>query len=174
MLSWSSFLPVLGTIFFPHTPSKDQCLSVDKIHMLLTAVHCFDNSYVGKQLVTWKEYCMDRCTGHCEVTEIMFKMALNSMRSINLFAVFKSKPFLKQFHVFTALTNRPSENIVGKDENPGNQHFLLFPQSSLLLTGKPLFSVPHPDMLPAFVINLKVRKLLSCKGFRDLFSISEP
>ena len=31
----------------------------------------------------------------------------------------------------TTLRNRPFENIVGKGENAGNQHFLLFPQSLL-------------------------------------------
>ena len=31
----------------------------------------------------------------------------------------------------TTLTKRPFENIVGKGENAGNQHFLLFPQCFL-------------------------------------------
>ena len=31
----------------------------DKIHSSLTAVHCFNNSYVGKQPVAWKEYCAE-------------------------------------------------------------------------------------------------------------------
>ena len=46
--------------------------------------------------------------------------------------------------------NRPSENIVGKDENPGIQHFLLFPQSFLLFTGS-LYSVNHTP-IEVFVI----------------------
>ena len=29
----------------------------DEIHSSLTTVRCFDNGYVGKQPVTWKEYC---------------------------------------------------------------------------------------------------------------------
>ena len=29
---------------------------------------------------------------------------------------------------FDALEEKPFENIVGKEENAGNQHFLLFPQ----------------------------------------------
>ena len=29
---------------------------------------------------------------------------------------------------FKALKEKPFENIVGKEENAGNQHFLLFPQ----------------------------------------------
>ena len=36
---------------------------------------------------------------------------------------------LSQF--LTTLTKRPFENIVGKGENAGNQHFLLFPQCFL-------------------------------------------
>ena len=54
----------------------------DRIHSSLTAIHCFDNDYVRKQPVAWKEYCaeywlkelqesMDRCTGHCDITEIL-------------------------------------------------------------------------------------------------------
>ena len=30
-----------------------------KIYFSLTTVHCFDNDYVGKQLVAWKEYCVE-------------------------------------------------------------------------------------------------------------------
>ena len=34
----------------------------------------------------------------------------------------------KQSLVLTVLQKKPFENIVGKGENAGNQHFLLFPQ----------------------------------------------
>ena len=61
----------------------------DRIHSSLTAVCCFDNGYVGKQPVAWREYCveywlkefherMERCTGHRDITEILLKMALNT------------------------------------------------------------------------------------------------
>ena len=67
----------------------------DRIYSSLTAVRSFDNGYVGKQPVAWKEYCveywlkelqesMDRCTGHSDKTEILLKMALNTTQSINL------------------------------------------------------------------------------------------
>ena len=57
-------------------------------HSSLTAVRCFDNGYAGKQPVAWKEYCleywlkelqesMDRCTGCCNITEILFIKRLN-------------------------------------------------------------------------------------------------
>ena len=50
------------------------------IHSSLTAVPCFDNGYVGKQPVAWKEYCTeswskelqgskDMCTGLRDITE---------------------------------------------------------------------------------------------------------
>ena len=66
----------------------------DRIHSSLTDVGCFDNGYVGKQQVAWKEYCaeywlkelqksMDRCTGHQNITEILLKTALNTIQSIN-------------------------------------------------------------------------------------------
>ena len=52
----------------------------DRIHSFFTAVHCFDNSYVRKQPMAWKEYCaeyllkglkerMDRCTGCRDITK---------------------------------------------------------------------------------------------------------
>ena len=76
--------------------------NIDKFKILLlveslrfvSAVHCFDNSYVGKQPVAWKEYCveywfkeiqesMDRYTGCHDITEILLKMVLNGFQSIN-------------------------------------------------------------------------------------------
>ena len=50
----------------------------------LAAVQCFDDGYVGKQPVAWKEYCavywlkeleesMDRCTDIRHMKEIMLK-----------------------------------------------------------------------------------------------------
>ena len=53
------------------------------------AVHCFNNGFVEKQPVAWKEYCAeywfkelqkskDRYTGHRDKNEILLKMALNT------------------------------------------------------------------------------------------------
>ena len=78
-------------IFFPRIDDS-HC---DRIHSSLTAVRCFDNGYVGKQSVAWKEYgagywlkelqeTMDRCTGRRDITEILLKTALNNIQSINL------------------------------------------------------------------------------------------
>ena len=41
--------------FFPRIDDS-HC---DRIHSSLTAVHCFNNGYVGKQSVAWKEYCAE-------------------------------------------------------------------------------------------------------------------
>ena len=38
-------------IFFPRTDDS-HC---DKMHSSLTAVHCFEDGYLGKQLVAWKK-----------------------------------------------------------------------------------------------------------------------
>ena len=84
------FDPRAWPIFFLRTDDS-HC---DRIHSSLTTVHCFDNGYVGKQRVAWKEYCaeywikevqesMDRRTGRRDVTEILLIMALNTMKSIN-------------------------------------------------------------------------------------------
>ena len=42
-----------------------------------------------------------------------------------------SEPFTRQLRLLMTLNQRPFENIVGKGENAGNQHFLLFPQCFL-------------------------------------------
>ena len=70
-------------IFLPRTDDS-HC---DRIHSSLAAAHCFDNGYVGKQLVAWKEYCveywvrefqecMDSCTGHRDITAILLKQTI--------------------------------------------------------------------------------------------------
>ena len=41
------------------------------------------------------------------------------------------KPFTTQSRLLTPLKKKAFENIVGKGENAGNQHFLLFPQCFL-------------------------------------------
>ena len=41
------------------------------------------------------------------------------------------KPFPIETRLLTTLRKKPFENIVGKGENAGNQHFLLFPQCFL-------------------------------------------
>ena len=40
--------------------------------------------------------------------------------------------FTTQSQILTTLKKKPLENSVGKGENAGNQHFLLFPQCFLL------------------------------------------
>ena len=67
----------------------------DRIHSSLTAGHFFDNGNIVKQPVAWKEYCaeyclkelqesMNRCTGHCYITEILLKTALKTIiQSVN-------------------------------------------------------------------------------------------
>ena len=44
---------------------------------------------------------------------------------------FLAYPFITQSQVLTALGNQTLENIVGKGENAGNQHFLHFPHRFL-------------------------------------------
>ena len=49
------FDPPAQPIFFPRTDDS-HC---DRIHFSLITVHCFDNGYLGKQPVAWKEYCAE-------------------------------------------------------------------------------------------------------------------
>ena len=53
----------------------------------------------------------------------------------------------------------PFENIVGKGENAGNQHFLLFPQC--FLTSHKQFSILDPHLSSANALNLDQSKNLS-------------
>ena len=68
-------------------------------HSSLTSVRCFENGYVGKQQVPWKEYCveyrlkelqgsMDRCTNRRDITEIPLQIPFN--QSFNQFLRTKS------------------------------------------------------------------------------------
>ena len=72
-------IPTRRPILFPRIDDSHG----DRIHYCLIAAHCFDNVYVGKQSVAWKEYChgeenwwkelqesMDRCTGRRFISEI--------------------------------------------------------------------------------------------------------
>ena len=124
----------------------------DRIHSSLTAVRCFDNDYVGKQPVARREYCseywfkelkesMGRCTDHCDITELLLKTALNTTQSIlQLTDSYGRNPRVN----FNSLSNNPNfkrpetekpfESIVGKGENAGIKHFLLFPQCFLPFT----------------------------------------
>ena len=54
---------------------------------------------------------------------------LSNWKSLN-FAVWErvTELFTTQSRILTTLKQRAFENIVGKEENAGNQHFLLFPQ----------------------------------------------
>ena len=63
-------------------------------HSSPTHVHCFDNGYVKKQSVAWRKHCeqywlkellegMDRCSGCCDITEILLKMTINTIQSID-------------------------------------------------------------------------------------------
>ena len=65
------------------------------IHSSLTAVGFFNNGYVGKQPMAWKdysvEYClkelqenMDGCTGSCDIAEILSKTMWNTIQPYNV------------------------------------------------------------------------------------------
>ena len=54
--NWSLVRPPAQPIFFQRIDGS-HC---GRIHSSLTAFHCLDGGYVGKQPVTWKEYCVER------------------------------------------------------------------------------------------------------------------
>ena len=104
----------------------------DRIHSSLTAVHCFDYGYVGKQPFAWIEYCaeywlkelqesMDRYTGCCDITEILLNMALNTMqiiihplvddniKTLHIYSIFHSTHSL-----FFSITGAVAQSILKK------------------------------------------------------------
>ena len=77
-------------IFFPRIEDNHS----NRINSSPTAVHCFHDGFVGKQPVARKEYCaeywlkelqenMNRCTDRRDITEVLYKTALNTIQSIN-------------------------------------------------------------------------------------------
>ena len=81
--AWPTFFPRINDSF------------CDRIRSSLTSVHYFDNVYLGKQPVGWKEYCaeywlkelqnsMDRCTGLHYITERLSKLEFNNKQSPNI------------------------------------------------------------------------------------------
>ena len=74
------------------------------------------------------------------------------------YCVGMGKLFTTQSRLFTTLKKKYFENIVGKGENAGNQHFLLFSQCFLLITKR--FSVfkLHLLLLSANTLNFDPSK----------------
>ena len=74
---------------------------------------------------------MDRCTCRCDLTEILLKTVLNTIQSISQSTKLKAladdkvNATEKLKFIFGRI-----ENIVGKEENAGYLHFLLFLQFS--------------------------------------------
>ena len=73
--SW--FDPRVSQFLFP---------DCERIQSSLFAVHCFDDTNIGKQPMAWVEYCdeywlkglqesMDMCAGRRDITERMLKTA---------------------------------------------------------------------------------------------------
>ena len=60
-----------------------------------------------------------------------------------------SEHFIIRFRLLMTLKKKALENTVGKGENAGNQHFLLFPKCFLLYQGEKLLftSLPNEKIL---------------------------
>ena len=91
----------------------------NRIHSSLTTVHFHHNGYTGKQPVAWKEYCAEYWVTlyQTQTYEILDRSKLKAFADNNLNIA----------KMIIILYDRV-ENIVGKGENAGYQHFLLFPQ----------------------------------------------
>ena len=73
-----------------------------------------------------------------------------------------SQLFTKQSRILTTLKMKPFENIVGKVENAGNQHFLIFPECFL----------PNPKRIFVFKFHLFCRlQMLSIWTSLKIFNL---
>ena len=132
------------------------------IHSSLTAACCFENGFVGKQHVAWKEYfakywlkvweSMDRCTGRHDITEMPLETALNTIQSIDLDHS-KKLLFGKQLTIYHMLLifHDPEGEFVIKHsvENAGNYHFIPFTQNIYTISKKEIISGLHFNLLSA-------------------------
>ena len=57
--------------------------------------------------------------------------------------MYTKEQFLTLYHKITTLKKKPFENNVGKEENAGNQHFLLFPECFLPFPRQSLIFQSH-------------------------------
>ena len=65
------------------------------------------------------------------------------------------------YHTIPALKPKAFDNIVGKGENTGNYHFLLFPQCFLYLSNTKIIILATFILLSANAFNLDFSKILS-------------
>ena len=97
---------------------------------------------------------MDRCTGRSGITEIILKhfwTPYSLYQMTKTLDLFKLKAFCRWQNKFVKRMKFDwgrKENIVGKGENAGYQHFLLFPQCFLYA----LFSAPLAEGQRAIVM----------------------
>ena len=70
--------------------------------------------------------------------------------------------FTTQPLVLMTLRKKPFENIVGKEGNAGNQHFLLFPQCFLTHTKTNCFILASPKLSSANAFNFDMSTNLLC------------
>ena len=79
---------------------------------------------------------------------------------LNLYSHWFYQLFTTQSQLLTAVNTEHLENIVGKGENAGNQHFLLFPQCFLLSQNKFQF-LQSLILSSGNALNLDQSKILS-------------
>ena len=80
-----------------------------------------------------------------------------SIEEFGILSLLNSLPHNLDF----SLRKKPFENIVGKGENAGNQHFLLFPQGFLALLKTEIIILATFNLLSANAFNLDQYRILS-------------
>ena len=76
--------------------------------------------------------------------------------------------FATQFQLLKTLKKKALENTVGKEENAGNQHFLLFPQCFQLLSQREIVILATFNLSTANAFDLVMSKNLSFgKGLKS-------
>ena len=112
-------------IFFPRIDDSH----FDRIHSSFTTVHCFNNSYLGRQPVAWKEYSRDykwwKRTAE-KLGQVHWPLQCNWLKVENDINPFPNKPWFLRVCSPSLL-----KTLGGKGEMLVTSNFSFFPQCFL-------------------------------------------
>ena len=128
---WGNFL---SGIFSPLT-SREACKKSSQLSSVFLPLTSREACKKSSPWL-WKEkLCLYWCEKARKHTCVICRHNVSISSNISLLLELSPKvswPFSTQTWLLTSLKKKAFENIVGKEENAGNKHFLLFPQCFLL------------------------------------------
>ena len=116
------------------------CFNLDLFKILSSANGLF--LYISIACKVWGELFSSNDSNHCQ--SYSYIIMFNYFHHNRAYKVPLRKLFTTQSTLLTTLKQMVFENIMGKGENAGNQHFLLFPQCFLPFENQ--FSILQPHL----------------------------